>query len=185
MPSIERKGVYHVGERRLDGYAQKEMTVLSNKYYINCLKPEETLHFRKKAVTARRIQLYTPNGHRCIRQTDTRVSAKRTQVYPPNGHTCIRQTVTGVSARRSQTENNNNININPNRKESGSSWIRRDPGSGEPKMLDQHIDAMSVDELTKPERRGTDPASKSGDCPRFYAWQTAHKSRSSVESVGL
>ena len=99
---------------------------------LNCLKPEETMHFRKKAVTARRIQQ-----------------------YPPNGHTCIRQTVTRVSARRSQTENNYNININPNRKESGSSLIRRDPGSGEPKMLDQHIDAMSVDELTKPERRGS------------------------------
>ena len=172
---------------------------------LNCLKPEETMHFRKKAVTAKRTQVYPPNGHTCIRQTDTRVSAKRSHVYPPNGHTCIRQTVTGVSARRSQTENNNNININPNRKESGSSLIRRDPGSGEPKMLDQHIDAMSVDELTKPERRGTDPAGslknglsrhpgvihgvihgcKSGDCPRFYAWQTAHKSRSSVESVGL
>ena len=82
------------------------------------------MHFRKKAVTARRIQQYLPNGHTCIRPTVTRVSAKRTHVYPPNGHTCIRQTVTRVSARRSQTENNNNININPNRKESGSSLIR-------------------------------------------------------------
>ena len=49
-------------------------------------------------------------------------------------------------------------------------------------MLDQQIDAMSVDELTKPERRGTDPASKSGDCPRFYAWQTVHKSSLGAES---
>ena len=96
------------------GVRRKGMTVLSNKCYIKL--PESG---RNDALSEKGSD----------RQADTAVSAKRTQVYPPNGHTCIRQTVTGVSARRSQTENNNNININPNRKESGSSLIRRKPGT--------------------------------------------------------
>ena len=118
------------------GARRKGMTVLSNKYYIKLPEAGKNDALPEKGSD---------------RQADTAVSAKRTQLYTPGGHSCIRQTVTGVSARRSQTENNNNININPNRKESGSSLIRRDPGSGESKTLGQCIDAMGVDELTKPD----------------------------------